>query len=294
METGGTPLAKPKHEFGHDRSNRFIRARYLFLFFILAIVLSVGILFLIWPTSAIAGFSPITKSALFVIFNVALFATLFLPARRAKIGVAELMPVVSLTELRWIIGTACALVAVSYATVYILYFPLSYVTPDLVTSRLLDPRRSLLWLDGDHYQLANILSLVAVIALAPVVEEFFFRGLLLRTWLAKWGARPAIIVSSLIFGALHADILGGFVVSIVLSLSYMWTGRLAVPIMIHMTINLLGMLVMGGDLILVEPHSHSIAEFQSQWWIGVLGFVIGVPALIWILQNSRPAAVTPI
>lgn len=278
--------------FGHDRSNRFIRGRYLFLYFVLAIIFSFGLLFLIWPKSALTEASPIAISAALVIFNIAFFAALFLPARSVKIGIAELVPVVTATELRWVVGTACALVALSFGAVYILYLPLSYVTPDIVSSRVLDPKKVILWLDGDFYQLANIFSLVAVIFLAPVVEELFFRGLLLRTWIAKWGARPAIIVSSVIFAALHVNVLGAFIISIVLSLSYMWTGRLAVPILIHMANNLIGMLIMGGDLIFVGPHSHSVAEFQAQWWIGVLGLVIGVPALIWILRNSRPVAVS--
>ena len=39
--------------------------------------------------------------------------------------------------------------------------------------------------------------------MAPVVEEFFFRGLLLRVGMRRFSFWPAAIVSSVLFGAAH-------------------------------------------------------------------------------------------
>jgi membrane protease YdiL (CAAX protease family) len=44
---------------------------------------------------------------------------------------------------------------------------------------------------------------VGVIIVAPIVEEVFFRGLLLGAMRARWGVSAAVIGSSLVFGATH-------------------------------------------------------------------------------------------
>jgi len=45
-------------------------------------------------------------------------------------------------------------------------------------------------------------SLITVLVVAPIVEEFLFRGILYRA-LAPFGARPYILVSALLFGLFH-------------------------------------------------------------------------------------------
>jgi hypothetical protein len=80
------------------------------------------------------------------------------------------------------------------------------------------------------YQLPNIIPLVIV---APITEEFFFRGVLLHRLAAKWGIRPAIIITSLVFGFLHLNFLGLSLFGLVMALLYIKTGTLIVPIICH-------------------------------------------------------------
>ena len=42
-----------------------------------------------------------------------------------------------------------------------------------------------------------------MVVVAPVVEELFFRGLLLRSMVQRWGTRVGVVGSSVIFGATH-------------------------------------------------------------------------------------------
>lgn len=49
----------------------------------------------------------------------------------------------------------------------------------------------------------NVLQIFSLVIVAPVVEEIFFRGLILQRWSVKWGITPGIILSSLFFGILH-------------------------------------------------------------------------------------------
>lgn len=48
-------------------------------------------------------------------------------------------------------------------------------------------------------------SLAALVVVAPLTEEFLFRGLILRGFLNCYGARKAILASALLFGAFHLN-----------------------------------------------------------------------------------------
>jgi membrane protease YdiL (CAAX protease family) len=44
---------------------------------------------------------------------------------------------------------------------------------------------------------------VAICVLAPIGEELLFRGVLLRSFLRRWSASTSVLVSALVFGAVH-------------------------------------------------------------------------------------------
>ena len=48
--------------------------------------------------------------------------------------------------------------------------------------------------------------MLVLVIVAPVTEEFIFRGVFLHRWAARWGVLWSIILSSLLFGAIHRDI----------------------------------------------------------------------------------------
>jgi membrane protease YdiL (CAAX protease family) len=53
---------------------------------------------------------------------------------------------------------------------------------------------------------ANVwLALMATVVLAPVTEEMFFRGLLLRGFLSRYRVKTAMAVSALLFALLPAQ-----------------------------------------------------------------------------------------
>ncbi len=55
--------------------------------------------------------------------------------------------------------------------------------------------------------LAWVLLVVAVVVVAPAVEEYFFRGLLLRALRDRLGAVPAVVASSALFALVHREVL---------------------------------------------------------------------------------------
>jgi membrane protease YdiL (CAAX protease family) len=88
----------------------------------------------------------------------------------------------------------------------------------------------------------GVVLLVAIVAVAaPLFEELFYRGLWLRAVERRWGSAWAVVVSSLVFGAIHFQIydtpaLVGF--GVVAALLTVRTGRLGPAIWAHVAFNL--------------------------------------------------------
>lgn len=59
--------------------------------------------------------------------------------------------------------------------------------------------------------------IVAVVVLAPIVEELAFRGFMLRSFTRAWGFRLAAIATGLLFGLLHFEQAGGPAASVILA-----------------------------------------------------------------------------
>jgi membrane protease YdiL (CAAX protease family) len=86
-----------------------------------------------------------------------------------------------------------------------------------------------------------------VVVLAPVVEELFYRGLVLRAFERRLGPAPALWLTALWFAAAHFQgiqfpILLG--VGLVTGLMTQWTGRLGPAIAAHVAFNALTVAVL--------------------------------------------------
>jgi membrane protease YdiL (CAAX protease family) len=85
------------------------------------------------------------------------------------------------------------------------------------------------------------------LVVAPLAEEILFRGLLLPALGRRWGLGAAILVSSVLFAAMHFHIpslVPLFVFSIALSLAYIYTESITVPVVMHMLFNAVSLMVM--------------------------------------------------
>ena len=70
----------------------------------------------------------------------------------------------------------------------------------------------------------------------PFAEELFFRGILYNWFKEHWGVWPSAILSALLFGVAHGDLLVGtiaFILGIVLALVYEYSHSLWNAFMIH-------------------------------------------------------------
>lgn len=85
-----------------------------------------------------------------------------------------------------------------------------------------------------------VLAVVAIVILAPIAEELFFRGVVFNAWLREAGRRYAYVGSSLLFAVIHlsvAAVLPIFLLGLALAWVYRRTGNLLAPIAMHATVN---------------------------------------------------------
>ncbi|MGM0898218.1 MAG: CPBP family intramembrane glutamic endopeptidase [Bacillota bacterium] len=133
---------------------------------------------------------------------------------------------------------------------------------------------------GVGYEYFMLLTLVI---LAPIVEEFVFRGVFLTRIAAKTSMWGGILISSLMFGVLHLDFVGSFLFGIIASLLYLRTGNLLLPILFHMLNNALA------ALSIYVPFENF---FAIDWFIVTTAADIEAKALANIIIMSVSALLT--
>ena len=126
---------------------------------------------------------------------------------------------------------------------------------------------------------------VAVIALLPaVVEEMFFRGGM-QNLLSRWFKMPmlAIIITSIIFSAVHGSYLGflsRFALGFVLGWMYYRTGNIWINIIAHFFNNAVAITAMYLTTKPGEKMDPSKMESHAPLWLGVVSIGIWVGLMI--------------
>lgn len=88
-------------------------------------------------------------------------------------------------------------------------------------------------------------DLLFSVILGPIVEEILFRGILFNRIHRKFSLITAILLSSLLFATFHSypAIISSFLFGITMCITYVLTDNILMPISLHMTNNLISMLV---------------------------------------------------
>jgi membrane protease YdiL (CAAX protease family) len=85
-----------------------------------------------------------------------------------------------------------------------------------------------------------VVLVVALVMVAPIAEEIFFRGIVYTAWQREYGERRALYGSAVLFSAIHASVFAflPFIgLGIVLALVYRATRSLPAAIALHATFN---------------------------------------------------------
>lgn len=94
---------------------------------------------------------------------------------------------------------------------------------------------------SETFQEIPLFLLVALsVILAPVTEEFLFRGFLLRRLCVLFGRIPAVLISALFFALFHGNLTQGiaaFVIGVLLAAVRLGAQNLLLPILMHACVN---------------------------------------------------------
>ena len=92
-----------------------------------------------------------------------------------------------------------------------------------------------------------LVAALAIVVVAPASEEIIFRGLFFGAIEGRWGARVALIVSSILFAVAHVQpehIVPIFSVGLALGWARWKTGSLGLPMLLHMLNNGLSLILL--------------------------------------------------
>jgi membrane protease YdiL (CAAX protease family) len=131
----------------------------------------------------------------------------------------------------------------------------------------------------------------SAVIVAPLVEEFFVRGLMYQRWAYAWD-RPvlALLVTSVLFALPHGHVLGTFVVGVVATLLYVRTRSLWAPIGMHAIENAIA--VFGG--LPVEAGFEFITGGAGDDIFGGGSLAVSGILLAWLLRRCGGALYEPL
>lgn len=197
---------------------------------------------------------------------VVLFLWVFFAIRKKKLTTEAGMRKFSVSYVPWIILTGGALaVFISFALAFL-------------------PEAWLMEYAAASEDLAGTLTAVALIStvlVAPIVEEILFRGIILSRLRKAMPVAPAILLSSLVFGLMHGQILWiayAAFLGIILALVAVRTKSILATILLHVTFNLAGMLV---------PHLVSEASAAVYMAIAAAGAALAAVGMTMILRRKE-------
>lgn len=143
-----------------------------------------------------------------------------------------------------------------------------------------------------------IMNLITVVILAPLVEEWLFRKQLIGR-LRRFGERPAIIMSALMFGLFHMNLYQffyAFGVGLLFGYVYTRTSRLRYSIGLHMLMNLNGAIIApwvldqaGATDALTDPNSLTVSAsgLAIVGLYGVLMLAACIAGIVCIVRRWR-------
>lgn len=93
--------------------------------------------------------------------------------------------------------------------------------------------------------IAALGGFISIVVISPVVEELLFRGIFINKFKLVVPATFAVLISALLFGALHnyGSIISAFVFAICMSILYLKTDNIFVPVFAHFLNNLIAEII---------------------------------------------------
>ncbi|OOR15453.1 CPBP family intramembrane glutamic endopeptidase [Bacillus mycoides] len=252
-----------------------MRARYFLIVFALLILIAQSSNEVLENTFHIQNSSFINM----LIFYILPIIWIFYGYRKHRVSFSLFINRNETFNLVQVLYIAIMLCMFSYGYLILYMYSFAWITPDFIMNALHEP---IIDSTGGY-----VFQFIRVVFIAPIVGEFVFRGFLLQRFAAKWGTSIAMVVVALLFACLHVDFLGAVVFSIVLSIVYIRTKSLLMPIAIHMLNNAL---VLSSSFLVSREKIMSFADFSNYttFFPGLIIFMTGLNlVLIFLFVNRK-------
>jgi hypothetical protein len=218
-------------------------------------IISFIAVFSIMVSSGVTAAEPDMSSIIEIIFysNVAvqaifipIFLWVFIRCRRNSAEVSVLLS----PKPSFVTPTVLGMVAAAgfFLNIYGLFALITSVLPTSITEQYSDLMEVIM--HGPQW-----LTVVSLVILAPVVEELIIRGLCQRRLEAIMSPNKAIVLSALLFGIMHMNLIQGvyaFILGLFLGWIYKRGRNIMIPIMAHVTFNGMNYVVVFVMALLVE------------------------------------------
>ncbi len=182
------------------------------------------------------------------------------------------------------IGVMLGVLVFSFASFVVLMGGLSYVAPAFV-SQYLRALETDTTTNSQYPGLYQLVLAIAALIVAPITEEWLFRGFILQRWSVKWNLPVALVVSSILFGCLHSNPIGLTMFGLVMGVLYVKTRSLVVAIGAHGFNNAIAF---GLPLLVQNPTPTTLEVLRRSLPVGMfLTFTVGA-GLLWYLWKNFP------
>jgi uncharacterized protein len=164
-------------------------------------------------------------------------------------------------NIKWLrlIGLMLAVLGFSVGSALVCFSLLSSINPEFV-QKIFSSNQGLKIQPSDLF-VKKALSFLTIVIIAPITEEFIFRGIILNRWSEKWNVSTALIASSLFFGCLHIHPIGLSMFGLIMGLLYIQTKTLWIPIACHAFNNLIAFTAMSFS----QPKATNSAAYSTKW-----------------------------
>ncbi|MDX2271619.1 MAG: CPBP family intramembrane glutamic endopeptidase [Cyanobacteriota bacterium] len=186
-------------------------------------------------------------------------------------------------------GLLVAQLLFSAGSTLLWFYGLFHLAPDYLTDLLESPA----FVEPPASQMPVLFlafQMVAIVIVAPIAEEFVFRGWIFQRWADQAGIPVGLLGSSVLFGLLHLNPIGLTVFGLIMTLLYLQTRSLIVPIVAHMFNNALAWTLQHLSSLSPAGSAQSPLTMSAvDWQVGLAYLALATPILVFFMVKQWPS-----
>ncbi len=134
--------------------------------------------------------------------------------------------------------------------------------------------------------------LISFLLLSPIIEEFIFRGMILKNFLKNYSKNKAILLSTLLFVFIHLNyiqFLGSLFLGILVGYYFYYTKSVGVTILMHFVMNFIGVLGVFFNYRYGKLPVNSVYDIYGNYSIFIIitSFLIMLYVMYYIIKNKE-------